>query len=530
MITIAWIGSRVAMNERRHVEEQALQMVHDFAQQVDGELTSLTRALQTLSLSPMLDDRNHQRFRELAVAVASANDASIALREASGLHIVNTLLPFGTQPMPSTSDPVLRRADERALATLQSVASDLYIGATGKRPYVSVVQPVVRDGEAKALLSLAITPERLQHKLNLGALAAQGWLASILGADGRVIARTRDPEQFVGRPATPAMLQALSEQPTGTLRSRTLDGADVFTAYETLPGGWALVVSVPVAVLEAPVRQLALVLALVSGLILATTAGGAWAYGRLLGAELSTLAENATRLGDRLPPKPTRHMISEAEVAQRALEHAGAKAELVLRELDHRVKNTLGIIVSLVSRGVSDQRQRSTLIGRISALAHAHEALSREHWDGVLLASLVETICTAQQVPVALDGPALALAPRTVTCLSQVLQELCSNAHRHGELGTGGGVELRCEVAGADVVLTWKEPPRDAGAGQPYKPGFGLTLVDLCLVRQLNGTVKVGPEEGRWTVTMRFPLESSLGVAAWQAGAARPTPVADAAA
>ena len=514
MLAVAAIGAKIAQRERAHVEEHALLTAHDFAQRVYAEIGALKRALEVLAFSPTLHDGNYERFRDLSSAVADVNAASIALREPSGQHVVNTLTPFGTQPMPMTSDPVLRRADAAAVATRTARVSDLYVGAAGRRPYVSVIVPVVRDGNVASLLSMAITPERLVDRMQLGPLADQGWLSSLVGTDGRVIARTRDGEHYVGKPATPELIKAMSVQPTGTLRSNTLDGIDVFSAYERLPSGWTVVVSVPVSVLVTPVRQFAAVLALITILVVATTAGGAWFYGRLLSGELTALAENARRIGDRLPPLPSSRLINEAGVVQGALEQAGAKAELLILELDHRVKNTLAIIVSLVARGVTDPRQRSTLVGRVGALAHAHEALSRQRWDRLPLDDLLRTVAANQQVGVTQDGPPVVLAPKAATCLAQVFQELFSNAATHGTGGTTD-IQVTWRIEGPDLVVAWREPAANLPAA-PFSPGFGFTLVDLCVVRQLNGSVRVAPEPGLWVVVLRFPLQSELGRAAWE--------------
>lgn len=518
MLVVATVGAKIAQRERSRVEEHALLTAHEFAQRIDAELGAMKRALEVLAFSPTLQDGNYARFRDLSSAVANANSASIALREPSGQHVVNTLTPFGTQPMPITTDAVLRRADAAAVSTMAASVSDLYVGAAGRRPYVSVIVPVVRERTVASLLSMAITPERLAERMQLGPLADQGWLSSLVGSDGRIIARSRDADQFVGRSATPELLQAMSVRPTGILRSNTLDRIDVFSAYELLPSGWTVVVSVPVTVLETPVRQLAAVLALITVLVVATTAGGAWLYGRLLGAELTALAENARRIGDRRPARPSSRLISETGVVQGALEQAGAKAELLIVELDHRVKNTLAIIVSLVSRGVSDARERSTLVGRVGALAHAHEALSRQRWDGLPLKDLLRTISANQQVGLVQEGPPVVLAPKTATCLAQAVQELFSNAAIHG---TGGATDIhvRWRIEDGDLILEWREPAKVPPAA-PFSPRFGFTLVDLCVVRQLNGSVRVIPEQGLWTVVLRFPLQSELGRAAWtEAGA-----------
>lgn len=225
LLAIAGIDFNVAREEQRLVEAPALRTTQDFSHDVEGELQALVRALQALSFSPALDDGDLSRFRNQAVAVAEANFGNIALRETSGQHVVNTLLPVGSSPMPTTSDPVLRQADALASSSKKPVVSNLYIGVAGKRPFVSIVLPVIRGGDIPYLLTMAITPERIIQKLRLGKLAQEGWLSSVIGSDGRVVVRTREGERFAGQPATASVLQAMRNQPSGAVRSTTLERA-----------------------------------------------------------------------------------------------------------------------------------------------------------------------------------------------------------------------------------------------------------------------------------------------------------------
>ncbi len=512
-LAVWFVGFNLARAEQRRVEGQAFRIVQDFSQAVDAEVSALTKALQALSSSPALEMRDFARFRDQAVVVAADNAAVIALRELSGRHVVNTLLPLGTTPMPVTTDPVLIAADRRVVETRKPVATDLYIGVTGKRPYVTVVMPVVAGNEVVLLLSMAITPERIGEKLRLGALAQEGWLAAVVGADRRVIARTRDFERFVGRPATGDLARAIETAKSGSLRSVTLDGVAVYTVFQTGDEGWTTVVSVPEDVLNAPVTRLHGFLGLVAALVVAATLLGTWAYGRLLGGELSTLAENARRMSAHRPLEPYSLKVTEVAAAQLAFAEASETSDKLLRELDHRVKNTLSIVQSIAQRTVSSSAEKAALSGRIAALSRAHEALSEARWEGVRLAGLLESVCLAERVTITMQGPDVLLTARTATSLAQAWQELCSNAKQHGVLANGdGAVSARWEIEDGRLVFEWRE--EGTRVATQYNPAFGLKIVDLCVVRQLNGAVSIMPEASGWLIRLAFPLESELGVAA----------------
>jgi two-component sensor histidine kinase len=512
-VAVWFVGFNLARAEQRRVEGQAFRIVQDFSRAVDAEVSSLTKALQALSSSPALEMRDHARFREQAAVVARDNAATIALRELSGRHVINTLLPYGTSPMPVTADPVLTAADRRAIETRMPVSTDLYIGVTGKRPYVTVVMPVVSGGEVVALLSMAVTPERIGEKLRLGALAEEGWLAAVVGADGRVIARSRDADRFVGQPATGDLARAITVARSGSLRSVTLDGVAVFTAFQVGDGGWTTVVSVPEDVLNAPVSRLYGFLGLVASLVVAATLLGTWAYGRLLGGELTTLAENARRMSAHRPLEPFSLKVSEVAAAQQAFAEASETSDKLLRELDHRVKNTLSIVQSIAQRTVANRAEKAALSGRIAALSRAHEALSEARWDGVLLEGLLKSVCSAERIPITAEGPDVLLTARTATSLAQAWQELCSNARQHGVMATEvGTVATRWKIEDGTLLFEWRED--GAQVETDYEPAFGLKIVDLCVVRQLNGAVSIAPGASGWLVRLAFPLESELGVAA----------------
>ena len=511
-IAVWLVGWNLARAEQHRVEAQALRIAQDFSGDIDGEIAMLTKALQALSSSPALEARDFARFRAQAVTVAADNDATIALRDLSGRHIVNTLQPYGTAPAATTTDPVLREADRRAIATGRPVATDLYTGAVGRRFYVTVDLPIIENGAAAYLLSMAVTPERIIAKLDLGALAQEGWLAAVVGSDGRVLARTRDFERFAGRPATGDLAAAIKRQPQGALRSVTLDGVAVHTVFQAGRQGWTTVVSVPEDVLRAPVDRLYVVLALVGALVLGTTLVGAWGYGRLIGSELATLAENALRISSHRPLKPFSLTVSEVAAAQRAFAQASEKSDQLLRELDHRVKNTLSVVQSIALRTVSDKQEQAALAGRIAALSRAHEALSEARWEAVPLEALLRAVASSEDAALATQGPPVLLPARTATCLAQVWQELCANARQHGALTRPEGkVEARWEIAGGMLRFVWKESA--SSVPMELRPGFGLKIVELGVVRQLNGTVSVSPAPEGWSVTVEVPLRSELGVA-----------------
>jgi two-component sensor histidine kinase len=402
------------------------------------------------------------------------------------------------------------------MQTKRPTVSDLYFGAAAKRYFVAVVVPIIRNDEVAYLLTMAIPPDRFVGPSRLGKLADQGWLATIVGRDGRVIARSRNPERFVGVKASDPLLLAIRQSPAGQVRSTTLDGDLVQTNYVRNSSDWTVIISVPERVLNAPVRTLVMILGLIFALVIVTTGVGAWAYGRLLGRELSLLSANAGRMGDQRPLVSFKAYVAEVAATNRAMFAANTRMELLVAELDHRVKNTLAIIQSVAARSVANLRERSVIEGRFAALSRAHEALSTSRWAGADLCDLLVAVARTYDLTVSCNGPKIMLAPKAVVSLAQVFHELLANAREHGAFRHDqGAVSVAWEVEDGRLQLEWVEEGwRGRDAQHQFVPGFGLKIVALCIGRQLAGeyAVNVGPEG--WTLSLHFPLESELGLAA----------------
>lgn len=180
-----------------------------------------------------------------------------------------------------------------------------------------------------------------------------------------------------------------------------------------------------------------------------------------------------------------------------ARREADERQRLLMGELDHRAKNMLSVVQSLLRMAPACDLPsfQQVMEGRVAALARAHSLLARGHWSGGSVAAVVgEGLEGFAGDPsrVSVGGPAASLAPTAVQALALAVHELATNAAKYGALSVPGG---RLEVdswwlgPGTDLSLRWREiggpPPRPPGA-----EGFGLTLIRQCLEAQLDGTVR----------------------------------------
>ena len=172
--------------------------------------------------------------------------------------------------------------------------------------------------------------------------------------------------------------------------------------------------------------------------------------------------------------------------------------ELLLDELNHRVKNTLAIVQSFANQtlrnATSMEEASEGLSSRLIGLAKAHDVLTREQWNGADLRDVVSAAVAAytegfQSPRFRFDGPGLRLRPKAVLAMSMALHELATNAVKYGALSTESGVvEIEWHVSGDRFGLRWKESggPR---VQMPLRRGFGSRLVETGLAQDLGGDV-----------------------------------------
>lgn len=187
----------------------------------------------------------------------------------------------------------------------------------------------------------------------------------------------------------------------------------------------------------------------------------------------------------------------EAEAAQAAvIAEAHDRADLLARELNHRVKNLFAVILAIVQMSARDKPESKevteSIAQRIRALLTAHEVSQGELDRPVAsLQQLIETSLapyrSSSQVA-HVRGPEVLLPAKRVTPLGLVLHELTTNAVKYGAWAHGGTLDIEWETQGGHLRLRWREngtPPLD----EPERKGFG-TLLMTSASRQFGGTIE----------------------------------------
>src|SRR5262245_34171670 len=170
---------------------------------------------------------------------------------------------------------------------------------------------------------------------------------------------------------------------------------------------------------------------------------------------------------------------------------ADERQVLLAREVDHRARNALAVIQSIIrlTRAKSVDEYVQAIEGRIKALARAHTLLSDSRWRGADLGTLVGEELAPYRAgdKIHCGGPDISLQPATAQGLALALHELATNAAKHGALSSPSGkVSLEWELGTDALTLHWVEnggPP----VAEPSSRSFGLKVIAASIEQQLGG-------------------------------------------
>jgi PAS domain S-box-containing protein len=187
--------------------------------------------------------------------------------------------------------------------------------------------------------------------------------------------------------------------------------------------------------------------------------------------------------------------------------------QLLLRELDHRVKNTLSTVQAVAEltlrSATSLEGFCETFRGRIAALANLHAAVWRNRGTPVQMRELAELSLAPfgrDAARATIRGDEVSLPLPSAGALGLVLHELATNAVRHGALSVlSGNVRLEWERDGDRMCLVWSESGGPA-VRQPLHRGFGSTLIEESVPYELDGTVVLDFDPAGVRCTINFPL------------------------
>ena len=198
-----------------------------------------------------------------------------------------------------------------------------------------------------------------------------------------------------------------------------------------------------------------------------------------------------------------------------------ALRELLLREMDHRVKNLFAIVGGVVMisarTAATPKEMAATVQGRLQALASAHKLIRHDKLEGkreTTLAVLTRAILSPHtdlavdgaDSATSIEGPEVVVSGDAVTSLALVLHELATNAAKYGSLSVSDGrVSITWSVKDDHLALIWQERRGPIVTGPPEREGFGSTLARNTVSGQLDGQFDLRWEASGLTVLISVP-------------------------
>jgi two-component sensor histidine kinase len=206
----------------------------------------------------------------------------------------------------------------------------------------------------------------------------------------------------------------------------------------------------------------------------------------LVEAHAKPFSASELRVAETLRATLTEVVLRMADEAMSQRQLANERQELLIAELNHRVRNILGVIRGLVRQSKPHDDDIESFVklvdGRIHALARAHNQITDDHWGPAPIQALIdaETAAFLADKPdrIITTGGYVLLNPQAYSTMALVIHELVTNSAKYGSLSDSGAVSMDWKrEENGDLVVTWREhggPP----VSPPSRRGFGTTIIE----------------------------------------------------
>jgi PAS domain S-box-containing protein len=208
------------------------------------------------------------------------------------------------------------------------------------------------------------------------------------------------------------------------------------------------------------------------------------------------------------------------------VKEAEERQKLLIDELNHRVKNTLATVQSLATQSAHGAESPAAFCeafeGRLIALSHVHDQLSRRHWGSAGLRDIVLGATAPydgdDSTRIGLEGANITIKPRAALTFALILHELTTNAAKYGALSIPEGrVTVRWKVEEGPsqprLILEWCEhdgPP----VTPPTRQGFGSRFIEGSVALELRGAARLTFDPGGLCCAINIPLASAIAASA----------------
>lgn len=519
LLSMGFLLSSADRHGRTQLNEQMLTTARALSGAIDRQAAVGVAVAETLATDQALLAGDWARFHARALRVTDRRAGWVVVADMTGQQILNTRTAYGVALPRSPRIPEL----DRALQAGRSQVSDLRMGAVSRRYAITAGTPVTVKGKAYVVAYVVEAASFLS--VFREQRVPDGWVATVLDNNNKIIARSSHQEKWVGHSATPDMADRISRAHEGVSLSTSLDGVPMVVAYSrSHQTGWTLLVAIPRADLAKTVTRSVALTTGVFILLLMLGLGLAQFFSRRINREVGGLVEAAHAIGQGQPIRATSEFSLEEigaihaalSEASRELQIREERQKVMINELNHRVKNTLATVQALARQtfGKMDGAPVELFTERLIALSAAHDLLTRGGWSKAELDELLRACTRAHGERVVLTGPPVSLDPQCAVSLSMVFHELATNSSKYGALSVPTAqvaIDWQIDPKTQALTLRWTEkggPP----VTPPSQPGFGTRLIDISIRRELKGSAVFDFRPGGlvFEATLPAPPEDAL--------------------
>lgn len=331
---ISWLSWEAYRAQRSSLRTELSNTARAVAGLVDAEFDRSLAMLQTLAATRALREKDWDSLDAHARRVLPDDKRWLVVVDLQGRQMVNTRLPRGAAIPNLSLDPDYVRAMQAG----DVFVSNLVYGPAARQLVVHIGQRYVGESGEIYGLSIVMRPDTIGEQLSVQRFAPDGVL-TVADRTGKIITRNPYLKEFIGRPATPDMVDAIETRFEGVRDSVTLEGIPVLAVIARAKCGWSVLLGMPKARIAGNTQRLFFIALGAAALVALAAFGLATRLARVVVLSVDDLAREAERLArgeNTAGPDSALREIRVVAEAMRRMAATRSEAETQLREArDH---------------------------------------------------------------------------------------------------------------------------------------------------------------------------------------------------